>query len=222
MAALERGCELGGARACLELAAVLGAPASDAAQHTRAAQIFERLCGEGLALGCREAGRAREDGSVVARDLVAARSFYQKACVGEDLSSCTRVGFMMARGLGGPAEPNKAAAVLRVSCESAEVSSCTTLGQLASIKSEGAQEALDRAQRALTERCDVQQGADSPAEGQRSSLVAASCEALGVLWKRGMGTKRDLARARSLFDRACQAGRPSACARAERLQAAAP
>lgn len=106
-------CKQGNARACANLAGMLGSSARAAELYDyacrhdvpeactklgrlrsdRAAELYEIACSLGDAAGCIELGRLHEG----ARDVRRAAELYQRACVRGELSGCTQLDRLHAR-----------------------------------------------------------------------------------------------------------------------------
>jgi len=59
-----------------------------------------------------------------------ARNFFAQACDNEDMRACNYLGYLYARGLGGPRDLAKAREIYQRACEKNTLSSCASLGSL--------------------------------------------------------------------------------------------
>jgi TPR repeat protein len=130
-AAYTRGCALGNALSCNNLADALyygdGAPRDTA----RACQIYDRACRLGEALGCGNFGFCFERGDGVAHDIARARELYRQSCSANQVYSCLHLEMMAAQGRGAPADVDRALDQWLKGCEQRrEAKSCAFAGVL--------------------------------------------------------------------------------------------
>ena len=71
----------------------LGKEAYDKSDYQKAAQLYQKACDEGNALGCYNLGVLYHNGKGVNQDYQKAAQFYQKACDGGGAKGCSSLGF---------------------------------------------------------------------------------------------------------------------------------
>jgi TPR repeat protein len=130
-AAYMRGCALGSALACNNLADALyygdGAPRDSA----RACQIYDRACRLGEALGCGNLGFCFERGDGVTHDAARARELYRQSCTARQVYSCLHLDMMAVQGAGAPSDVDRALDQWQKGCEQRrEAKSCAYAGVL--------------------------------------------------------------------------------------------
>ena len=78
----------------------LGVEAYDRGDYQKAAQLWQKACDEGNALGCNNLGFLYENSQGVRQDYQKAAQFYQKACDGGNAGGCGMLGFLYKYGKG--------------------------------------------------------------------------------------------------------------------------
>jgi TPR repeat protein len=128
LAAFQKGCEGGDARACVNRGEMtlhgLGTNADPAA----AAPLFESACNQGDAIGCGDLGRLVHAGTGVAHDDARAATLLRKSCDGGQAPACGELGSMTRDGAGVPKDDKAATALIRRGCDGSDARSCNTLG----------------------------------------------------------------------------------------------
>ena len=202
LAAYERACDLGVARACAQAGfahafGVRGAPAIDIA---RADHAFWRGCQLGDVFRCNELALdyrlGRHDRT---RDLARAIDALEKACEFGDEQACPTAAVELTRGDGITPDRERAERLLRRdACRTLPAVACR--GALASryltLVAHGGEYHV-RARALLEEACQARE--------------PRGCLSLASLLTDGVGGPRDVPRALELLDAACEDGDPQAC-----------
>ena len=87
-----------------------------------------KLCNDGNMEKCIHAGFLYERGQGVAKDVIKASNFYQKACDGGSAVGCNLIGFQYWHGFGVEKDIIKAQNFYREACAREIALSCTSLG----------------------------------------------------------------------------------------------
>ncbi|MFW5738860.1 MAG: tetratricopeptide repeat protein [Myxococcota bacterium] len=193
---LERGCELGVARACFNLGVMHHQGAGVKLDLERAAALYEQACASGEPVACSDLGVMLREGQGGAVDHTRARELFERACTERIAAACYNLGLQHEEGRGGPPDATRAATLYGRACDGGELRACNNLGLL---HEEGIGVGADPTLAAqLYERA---------CEGG----LVSSCVNLGALLELGKGVKRDPERAKELYERACRAGVAAAC-----------
>ncbi|WP_459820217.1 tetratricopeptide repeat protein [Campylobacter concisus] len=78
----------------------LGKEAYDKGDYQKAAQLFQKACDSGEALGCSILGILYKDGQGVKQDYQKAAQLYQKVCDSGEAFGCFSLGVLYQNGLG--------------------------------------------------------------------------------------------------------------------------
>lgn len=207
----DRACEGGEGEGCVRLARLHVHSRAERRGVTRdsalAETLFERGCHAGAMIGCTELGdmilakdslaaadsttdeEAAMRGAPDSRSEVAVRAaaLYRRACDGDEMTACTRLGVLYGHGRGVERDPVRAAELHRRSCDGGAQRGCTHLG-LAYETGEGVEPDPGRAASLYEDACETEM---------------AGCHHLAVLYTKGVGVARDYERAVELFDDAC-------------------
>ena len=76
----------------------LGKEAYDKSDYQKAAQLYQKACDGGDALGCHNLGLLYKNGQGVNQDYQKAAQLYQKACDGGNAVGCFSLGFLYQNG----------------------------------------------------------------------------------------------------------------------------
>ncbi len=163
-----------------------------AAAATPIAQA-EKGCTDGVAKDCFEYGRLLVEGPPGDRNLKKARTVHTKNCAErKNLDSCTALGQLHARAIGGKQDNDKAIALFDDACKKDHAKACAFQGRLAFVDQN-----YKEARGLFDKAC--------------KGGSHAGCNGLGTLLKQGKGGKEDMEAARKLFDDACDSGYQEAC-----------
>jgi TonB family protein len=231
-ALLQRACDDGDTRGCVDLADMLGSGGGIDRDEARAAALYRRGCDAGVGASCDKGGAMYLDGRGVTRDVALAASMLQRACDRGSGEGCNRLGVIYARGVAVNKDEARAVALYDKACAQAIGIACVNLG-IAYQNGRGALKDPARARAAYAKGCDAgyNWGCNDLARlvsrgegGERDERSAAAlfqracdsglpegCNELGIAYARGAGVDRDEARAAALYQRACDAGTPAGC-----------
>lgn len=155
-ASYELACEGGHARACADLADLVGDGRLGSADPARAASLRERACAAGDAASCDAlrppAPPVGEAGPTLADAL-------QEGCDQGDIAACADLGTRAAQGDGVPQDYARAARLFQHACANGDRGACTDLGILYAV-GEGVSKDEIRAQRLFQLACDDGTGDD--------------------------------------------------------------
>ena len=98
--------------------------------EARAVAIYDKVCSQGNAEGCRALGVMVNDGRGIAKDLGRARDLYEKACDGGDVIGCRGLGQLYDFGEGVPVDAARAEALYDKACTGEDAVACRLLGDL--------------------------------------------------------------------------------------------
>jgi TPR repeat protein len=192
---LERACEAGKAEACNNAGVIYGNGMGTAKDVPKSLARYERAC-ELRDLFCFNLGQAYDRGLGRPKDPAKAAELFGRCCTGGGGPCCTNLGVRTLKGLGVVVDSAKAAALFLEGCRHNDELACQDLGQLCDTEPKTIAEVLGRAA----------DGGDAVA-----SLL------LGWFHREGRGLKKDLTRARTLFDAACKDGLKEGCKELEQL-----
>jgi uncharacterized protein len=199
-------CDKGDPGSCYHLGAQYLSGKDLARDDAKAAALFDKACGGGVARACyaraEQYARERTSGKDAAAKAAAgkkAQELSDRACdVGDGWACQAAAGWYLQEGASAifPKEPARAAALLRRGCGLGHGPSCSTL---AGLLLEGKQMAKDVPDAvALLQRA---------CEGGR----VEDCEALGDIERKGQGVPKDVQKAIESHTRACNMGFLRAC-----------
>jgi TPR repeat protein len=191
---LETRCGWGNAQDCLDLADRLREGAGMAADSVRAVPLYEKACATEIVEACARAGWAYELGEGVAQDAAQTRLFYEKACEGGDLFSCGRLGWLLSEGDLLGKDETRSLVLSGKACDGGQSAACNTVGVVHMRRKEYAQ-------------------AIAPLQRSCEAREAAACGNLALLHEQGLGVSRNVSRAVTLHEKACDAGLASSCKR---------
>lgn len=213
---LDRACNLGTTRGCVELgdmylekdSVVAGAdsvkPAGPLQDIPRAIGLYRRACdGDGRA-GCDRLGLLYRDGIGVTADPVRAVDLYRQACDSGYQVGCAHLGEAYVAGSGVDADAGRAATLFGKACET-EMVGCFDLARLLESGTGVAQD-NSRAAKLYEKACYGTLKGDGG-----SAPVPESCFRLGNMYANATGVERNLGRASRFFYRACSLGYEEAC-----------
>lgn len=189
----EKQCTAGDAKSCATLAVMYRDGTGVTTDRAKAASLAQQACEKDGVAGCRLAGAAKLE----AKDAQGGRSLLLKACLGGDGRACVDLGIAK---LADKALAGEAQYEFRRACYGGgEFEGCTWLGTLHTEGKGG-----------LTANPKI--GAKFFEKGCKEGSARA-CTALGDLYKSGKGVTKDAAKAKQLFEQACNAGDDAACKR---------
>lgn len=154
--------------------------------------------------GC-DALRARKLAGESVPDVEVLRIANESECEAGWGWACGRAGWAHDRGEGAPEDDARALALYERGCESAATKNewCCGMAGIHHVRGEGASADPVEGARWLLMGCE-------PRDPERADGQA--CNHLGLLHAEGSGVRRDLARARTLFEKACAEGSEEGCA----------
>ena len=204
-AALQKACDGGIARACVDLADVYDLGAGVAADAGRASTLLDGACGQGDHEACARLGQRLFDGKGGAVDPARAVALLTADCTASTGLSCVVLGGAMSRGAGVPVDPGRGMALVKSACDAGVPAACTRMGQAALI---GEGVPMDP------------RGAGVLFDRTCAAGDGIGCDALAGMVERGTGMPKDPSRAIALKLQACMHGAPKACADGDRSTAA--
>lgn len=212
------------------------------AQAPNKAATLDAECQKHAGDACTSLGRLYVDGDSVPADLPRSVTLFKKACTLGDGRGCMLLGYSLHNGRGTPVNLTDAVASYTTSCDRQYALGCSNLGTMYQ-KGEGVAADEQKAVALYTQACSLRLGlgcrnlghrlADSRSQSQDPALAVAafgsgckygdmnSCNRLASFSERGVGTTRDVAAARRLYDKACTGGFELACTNARKLPAVA-
>jgi TPR repeat protein len=192
---LERACTAGDADACGNAGVIFAAGMGRAKDPSMAVARFERAC-QLSEKACFNLAQVYDKGQGVPKEPAKAAELYRRCCDGGAAPCCTNLGVRTLKGVGVAANTPAAIRLFLEGCRGHDAVACQDLGQLCDSEPKATYEVLDRA-----------------AEG--GDTVAALL--LGWFLQEGRGGRKDVARARKLFDAACKGGHEEGCKELEQL-----
>jgi TPR repeat protein len=210
----------------------LGRQLDEAKDTAGAITAYERSCERGGDGGCFNAGFLwkHRDPPDHARAVAA----FQRGCSDGEAASCNELGLAYRRGQGAAKDPAQAQRAFKTACDGRLGIGCDNLAELYEV-GEGVAKDLDHALRLYKQACDLDESEDTAdacelagnmlqADGGRrdpklaASYYAKACErtasrcfGLAISYVKGVGVAKDLAKARELYRRACDAGDADSC-----------
>jgi TPR repeat protein len=202
--ACEKLCKKKDARSCMNLAFLLmgieeGAPATDDKQ---ARVVMEGACKLKLGEACVYAGTMADAGRGQAKSTEHAHAWWDKGCKLKHGGSCMKLAFASYESGDKP----KAAKYHEAACKNGEPSSCGALGQM-EVQGDGIPAAPERGVKRLVGLCD-------------GKGMGRACVEAGIAYEKAeVGKAPDLARAKALYQKGCDAAKsdPRGCTSAKRL-----
>jgi len=183
-------CSAGYALAC-ERGASLLATKKDAG----ALDLATRACSLNPGDGCFTLASLLRDGVVGPQDSSSAFELFKRACAAGSARSCSEVAAAYAAGQVVNADPEQAASYFEKACQAGDATACNTFAE-ALLSGRGLWPNAERGVQLATRACE-QDG--------------ANCLTLARLHRTGGLLEKDLQRARSLYERACQAAPQRGC-----------
>ena len=203
--AYRQACEGGALKGCSYLAGLL-----EGARRFDDAHVFaERACSGGVPSGCTTLGVLHYFGRGTPADRARAHVLWERACSLRDYLACSNAGAILMGGHGGVARDLKRAqGLFRLACEATDVAGCANLGLLAETGASG--DAPDRAsaQQLYEKSC------------RRGEAVGCVLGALGL--EKASHNPAAIARALSIYERACDFPPGGGCATTAELRDALP
>jgi TPR repeat protein len=190
-----RQCDADDGGSCATLAAMHRDGLGIAKDWAKAAALADRACQKNVAAGCRTLAAAKLTGEGTAKDVQGGLALLDKACAAGDGLGCIDLG--IAR-LAAKKLANDAQYAFRRACYGGgEFDGCAWLGALYAEGKGGLAVNAKLAAGFFEKGCK---------EGS-----ARACDGLGELVKSGKGVDKDPARAKALFEQACNGGFAPAC-----------
>lgn len=188
-------CEAGDAGSCATLAVIHREGQGGAKDWAKAAELGQRACDKDVILGCRVAAAAKLGGEGVKKDKAGGIALLERACQAGDGMGCVELGIarLADKQLAGDAQY----AFRRACYGGGEHAGCAWLGTLYADGKGGMTRSPKLAASFFEKGC------------KEGSHLA--CTGLGVLLASGKGVAKDAARAKQLFEAACNAGHQPAC-----------
>jgi len=195
--AYERACERGAAGGCFN--AGLLAKLAAAPDFEKSARMMKRGCDLKDNEACNQLGAAYRKGRGIAQDLQKAFSLFGQSCEDGNGNACANVSSMYEAGEGMAADLELAVAFAAKACDDDPspdlADTCAHAGVLL-FEGEGVKHDPARAVAYFTRACE---------------RAATTCHGLAVATAKGVGTKKNLPKARELYRTACDAGNLAAC-----------
>ncbi len=236
----EHSCDAGEPRGCNNLGAMKSDALGMQRDRAAAVKLYQRACDTGFPMGCTNLGTHQRYGYGTPRDIQAAIASYKRACDGDDALGCSDLADLYVDGSIEPREPARAEALFAHACELGTARGCLGLadGFVSGRFGRDADKAKARYEEAVklyTADCDAMDGwacarlADLYAIGQGATrdekkaleLIDRACTAAGHMEgcvKLGgahhharFGLKRDVAKAETLYEKACANGYGQGC-----------
>jgi TPR repeat protein len=198
-ALLDRGCRLGQAHSCLQLADTYLTPVDGAKPTTedvvQGLAVLKDACTSQQS-SCSKLGVLYTEGKVVPKNEAMGLSYYEQSCALGNQMACAEAGMMVLVGKGASKDPARAEALFEKACPTAEAKS--TCGSLAGVFREGKLVPKDakRAAGYLERSC---------------ASSGIGCMDLADMLLAGEGVARDRDRAIKLYEGICGRGGPSGC-----------
>ena len=187
--AFDRGCQLGHARSCYELA-IIASDQNTGNHHDRAA-LLAKSCDLGYGLSCLELSRLELDGDDPVGLIEAACDLNRSLC-----------GHLADYKLAFEGNDSNYLELHYTACDSGAAESCTTLGMFFHDKTSQAYDPF-RSFNFFEQSCEV--------------YHAQGCLLLGRQLENGEGVRQDLSRAKEMYGRACDMGDQNGCDNYARL-----
>jgi uncharacterized protein len=175
----------------------------------KARAVFEAACNRGDASesGCYGAGTIH---SLTGPEnmMRAALTFYERSCDGGYAGGCTQVGNLYTTGayIDVPWDIERAIAAFERGCSAGDAGGCSIVAKVLEGAPDIPADATSRVPRDLRRAASLYQKA--------CDLGAMpECRRLAEMYERGLGVRKDAARAGKLYARACAGGEKDACAR---------
>ncbi|HEY4180822.1 MAG TPA: tetratricopeptide repeat protein [Kofleriaceae bacterium] len=187
----EKQCTAGDAKSCATLAVMYRDGTGVTTDRAKATSLAQQACDKDVTAGCRLVGAAKLD----AKDVSGAIAILTKACEAGDGRGCVDLGVAK---LGDKKAAGDAQYAFRRACYGGgEYEGCAWLGTLYAEGKGGMSVSPKIAAKFFEKGCK---------EGS-----ARACTGLGELYKSGKGVTKDDAKAKQLFEQACNAGDDAAC-----------
>jgi uncharacterized protein len=204
---LQAACIAGNQSACTDAGIRMTDGNGTQKDEVRGAQLFLTACTQNDARACMLWGYALENGRGIAMNLSEARKAYEGGCSGGNALGCNNVGLLYHAGKGGPRDESMAQSFYSKACEMELGLGCRNLGVL---------------------HADAQTLPQSRVYAVTSFDKACrlgdmdGCNKQAWHAEQGLGTVRDLEKARTLYAKACNAQYALACQNAQLLAAKFP
>ncbi|WP_149721957.1 tetratricopeptide repeat protein [Campylobacter concisus] len=95
----------------------LGSEAYDKGDYQKAAELLQKACDGGDAMGCYSLGFLYQNGQGVKQDYQKAAELYQKGCDGRNAGGCSNLGVLYQNGQGVKQDYQKAAELYQKACD---------------------------------------------------------------------------------------------------------
>lgn len=206
-------------------------PPSNAAATAEILAKFDAACTAGAAKACFDSGMRRAKGMGTTADRVAALTWLEKGCTGDDMESCNLLAGFLATGDQGVSKDTKRAFDLHAKACPRLAAACTSLSFFYG-SGEVVPKDIAKAVSLLEQGCNGGDGAGCeklaalyekgvvvPADAAKAfswaqkacDTDAYNCETLGAYYLGGTGTAEDHDKGVSYVQKACTAGSQKAC-----------
>ncbi len=189
-------CDLDYLEGCTRFGDLVLAGKGGAADPDLALSTYDDACDQRSGSSCFAAGRARLRGQGIPQNVTLARSDFSEACELGETQGCLYFAYMLRSGRGGSVDLVRARGIAEAACYADNRAACGLLGDM-QLNGMGGEVAVEEGVRNLGEDC-----------GYNGAL---SCFVLGEHYY----GQSDLDRSSMFLDRACIAGHPEACIKAD-------
>jgi TPR repeat protein len=201
LVAYTRACDFKSPSGCYNAGIDWGEDSAPTKDLAKAIGFFQRACDLEDAPGCANLGVYYLHGEGVAKDEAKGLELTKRACELHGANGCKNLAAIYREGIGVPANPAKALEIGIQACDLDQskeaAAACNATGAMLASKKKMSKHDGEQARQLFEKACD------------RS---AEHCYNLGVSYEQGFGgTKKDLVKARGLYQKGCDAGNLEAC-----------
>lgn len=202
----KKACEAGATMACFDLGTFLGAvyegqPYTDQKASLR---YFERACMLGHPDGCNTAGLLH-----MSSDPAKGLQLYQRGCDGGDGFVCNQLAMRLITGMDKTTKDLPRGERLAKRACDLNIENCGFTGELFEDAGK-AKEAYEYARKGCEDK-DPRTGLDEGDQGRAQQYRGGACVTLGKFYRDGLGGKKDAAKAKAYFKKACDLGYAAGC-----------
>ena len=199
---LRKKCENGMQAACHEIAKLRAKGHIFPHKHEKGVEKLRSLCNDGNERACRRAATFMRYAATEHRELTRAVDYSRKVCEEDDSRACRMTGYAYLHGVGVEADPKRASEILSNSCTGEGDAGC--LGYTQAVIEAKYLSKLDAPLKRAEAGCERNDWSD--------------CAVAGSLYASGFAADQDIGRAKSLYERGCQAGGVHTCSVASALE----